>query len=164
MKIKKPDVSFKKPDLSFKKPDLSSLKRPQLKGPSVPMPPFLTDLYKDLRDRSLLPFVVVLIVAILAVPFVFAEGSDSPDTAPVGESPIEAIKGAAEGTSTLSVIEATPGLRDYRRRLQSREPTDPFTQRYTAPVLKGAELNEPKTTRTTTAGDGTEGDGTGRAS
>jgi hypothetical protein len=39
------------------------------------------------------------------------------------------------------VVESKPGLRDYRRRLARRSPTDPFKQRFTGQELKKAELN-----------------------
>ena len=39
------------------------------------------------------------------------------------------------------MVQANPGLRDYRKRLAAREPTDPFKQRYTGPVRTGNQLN-----------------------
>jgi hypothetical protein len=40
----------------------------------------------------------------------------------------------------LTVVQAKPGLRDYRKRLRTRRVIDPFKQRYTAPTLKGTKL------------------------
>ncbi len=160
MKLEMPDLGSLKS--SLKKPKLgggSSLKKLKVGGSSVQLPPFVNDLYKDLRDRRLLPFVAVLVVAIVAVPFMFSEGSGESSPAIAEESAIEAIKGASPSTSTLSVVEATPGLRDYRRRLRARQPTDPFEQRYTGPMLDGAELPEAQGSSTTTSG-GDEGGAT----
>ena len=42
---------------------------PELKMPDLKMPQFLVDLYWDLRDRRLLPLVGLVLVAIVAVPF-----------------------------------------------------------------------------------------------
>ncbi len=43
----------------------------------------LKDLYRDLRDRRLLPVVIALAVAIVAVPFLLGGGSEPvPPTAP----------------------------------------------------------------------------------
>ncbi len=112
-------------------------KGPELKMPEFKVPTFLSDLYWDLRDRRLLPLVVLAIVAILAVPFLLGGGSEEE------EPPAAAAGGALEsGTrvSKLTVVEAKPGLRDYRKRLRDRSPTDPFKQRYTAPTLKGTKL------------------------
>jgi hypothetical protein len=109
---------------------------PELKKPEMKVPPVLKDLFEDLRDRRLLPLVGLLIVAIVAVPFLL--GQDPDETA-------SSASGGSEATpvSQLTVTQADPGLRDYRKRLRARTATDPFAPRYTSPVLKGAELNEP---------------------
>lgn len=111
---------------------------PELKKPDLKVPAVLRDLYNDLRDRRLLPLVALVIVAILAVPFLLSE---SPEEEPAAVPPALGITpGEAEQASELTVVPATPGLRDYRRRLKARSATDPFKQRYTEPVLKGAKL------------------------
>jgi hypothetical protein len=48
-------------------------------------------------------------------------------------------------------VQAEPGLRDYRKRLARRSPTDPFKQRYTAPVITAHLQAESPTPTTTTA-------------
>jgi hypothetical protein len=113
----------------------------KLKGPDLKdlkVPPVLRDLFQDLRDRRLLPLLALVVVAIVAVPFLLGGsseeegGSGSPSlTTP----PVESAEAAR-----LTVVEAKPGLRDYRKRLRARVATDPFKQRYTKPVVKGAEL------------------------
>jgi hypothetical protein len=111
---------------------------PELKMPDLKVPDFLVDLYWDLRDRRLLPLVGLAIVAIVAVPFLLGGGSDEEEAAP-------AIAGASSAPSPepaaakLTVVEAKPGLRDYRKRLREH-PTDPFVQRYTSPQLGGTKL------------------------
>lgn len=121
------------------------LKMPSFKGGGPKAPDFLVDLYWDLRDRHLLPLVALAIVAIIAVPFLLGGDSEEEPIAPRA-SAIAAVAGAS--SAKLTVVEAKPGLRDYRKRLRERKPTDPFKQRYTAPVLDGTEL-----------GDGKEGEG-----
>jgi len=115
------------------------LKGPRLTMPNVKAPPMLADLYWDLRDRRLLPLVALAVIAIAAAPFLLGGGSDEaapPPGAPVtGGSASEAARAAS-----LTVVEANPGLRDYRKRLAGRTPTDPFHQRYTAPSRSGAVL------------------------
>lgn len=112
---------------------------PELKMPDVKVPDFLVDLYWDLRDRHLLPLVGLVIVAIVAVPFLLGGGSGSEEEAP-------AIAGASGAPSPeprgakLTVVEAKPGLRDYRKRLREHSPTDPFKQRYTSAQLGGTKL------------------------
>jgi hypothetical protein len=130
------------------------VKRPELKLGRPRVPDVLADLYYDLRDRRLLPFVALVVVAIAAVPFLLGGGSEETPGPPLSNGPIEALKEAAVHGSKLTVVEATPGLRDYRKRLRDRTPTDPFKQRYTKAVLKGAKLNEPASKSTTKSGGG----------
>jgi hypothetical protein len=118
--------------------------------PELKAPRFLVDLFYDLYDRRLLPLVVLAIVAIVAVPFLL--GGDSEEIAPpppAGSASISSVPGSQ--AAQLTVVEAAPGLRDYRKRLADRSPTDPFKQRYTAPVLKGSELGSETTTSTSTS-------------
>lgn len=140
-------------------------KGPALKTPQVKPPAFLADLYYDLRDRRLLPLVALIVVAIIAVPFLLG---DSPEEfEPVAGGGVIAALESAEERSSLTVVEAKPGLRDYRDRLRGRTPTDPFKQRYTTSSLKGAKLNDQqggsgsgsgqKTSKSTTDGSSTDG-------
>jgi hypothetical protein len=115
------------------------LKMPKLRKPKlgdgggkdigIKPPAFLADLYYDLRDRRLLLPIALVVVAIAAVPFLLG------DSEPV-ELPPVAIGGGSEKTesasASLAVVEARPGLRDYRKRLDSRTATNPFKQRYTS--------------------------------
>ncbi len=116
---------------------------PELKVPELKVPDFLADLYWDLRERRLLPLVALLIVGIVAVPFLF--GDDSEEEPVVAASPPSAGASSA-GTARLAVVEAKPGLRDYRKRLDDRTPTDPFEQRHAGPLLNGAQLNSQSAT------------------
>lgn len=128
----------------MKRPKGPELKMPELKAPAV-----LADLYYDLRDRRLLPLVGLVLVAIVATPFLLSQGADEAEPIPV-PSAIQALKEAdGHPTSSLTVVEAKPGLRDYRRRLRHRTPLDPFRS-FGKPSLKGAQL-----------GNGSEGEGGG---
>jgi hypothetical protein len=123
---------------------------PELKMPELKVPTFLVDLYWDLRDRRLLPLVGLVIVAIVAAPFLLGGGSkESSSSAP---AEITAVPGEAAGSeaSSLTVVEAKPGLREYSKRLAHRKPTDPFHQRFTAPRL-GTELGGQSTTTSTSS-------------
>lgn len=114
---------------------MKRLKGPDLKDLKVP--PILKDLFQDLRDRRLLPLLALVLVAIVAVPFLLSEGGEEEE--PVSPA-FAAPQGEAVQTAKLTVVEAKPPLRDYRKRLRARSAANPFKQRYTAPVLKGAEL------------------------
>jgi hypothetical protein len=125
------------------------LKMPKsLKPSDLKVPPFLSDLYLDLRDRRLLPLIALIIVGILAVPFLLG-GSDKSET-PRAVKPIGGEAQALTTAQTFTVVQARPGLRNYRKRLR-RKPVDPFKQRYTGPVLAGSQLNAQTTTTTSTS-------------
>jgi hypothetical protein len=153
---------------------LPKLKRPTLggsgpKAPDIKPPAFLADFYYDLRDRRLLPVIALVIVAIVAVPFLL--GSDSEEFVPTTEGTGAAEAGTAQ-SSSLAVVEATPGLRDYRKRLRGRAPSDPFVQQYTESDSGGegstaessaAGGDEPVTTESSPAPAETESSGSPRS-
>lgn len=115
------------------------LKMPDLKGlKDLDAPAWLADLYFDLRERRLLPLIALVVVAIAAVPFLLG-GSEEELPPPVADE--IAAEEAATGLepATLTVVEATPGLRDYKKRLKRRSPADPFKQKYTS-VPQKAQL------------------------
>lgn len=123
------------------------LKMPKFKGSETAVPTFLSDLYYDIRDRRLLPLIVLILVAIIAAPILLKDEIEK-----VSPMPPEATTGLGTeraSAKTLTVVKAAPGLRNYKKRLARRDPTNPFKQRFTAPVLKGSELNEQTTTTTT---------------
>lgn len=103
-------------------------KGPELKMPDVKVPGFLYDIYYDLRERHLLPLVAILLVALVALPFVLGGGSSESEPAEA-ESAIAATSSAVP-SSELVVARAAPGLRDYHRRLKDEHPKDPFIQQY----------------------------------
>jgi len=127
---------------------MSPLKKgPEIKLSELKVPQFLSDLYWDLRDRYLLPAVLVLVVAIAAVPLVLGGGSDSDwqdELADAGIADELATSSAMPPAGEL-VAQAAPGLRDYRRRLHDLQEKDPFAQQFSggsgspAVVSGGAE-------------------------
>jgi hypothetical protein len=103
-------------------------KGPDLKMPDVKVPDFLLDIYYDLRERHLLPLVAILIVALIAVPFVLGGGASKTESEEA-ESAI-ATPSSVIPSSELVVAKSAPGLRDYRRRLREDHAKDPFVQQY----------------------------------
>jgi hypothetical protein len=86
-------------------------------------PQLLTDLYSDLRDRRLLPLIVVLLAGMVLVPIALSKSSKSPPPTAAGPG------AAVPSKSSLPAAQVTlsdPGLRDYRRRLSGDTPQDPF--------------------------------------
>lgn len=111
---------------------LPKLRRPKqgntaTSGGRIKPPVFVTDLYQDLRDRRLLLPIALVLVAIAAVPFLL--GDSEPELPPptVGAGAVKPESASA----SLAVVEATPGLRDYRKRLDGRSASNPFKQKYT---------------------------------
>lgn len=128
------------------------LKGPELKMPNLEVPPFLADVYYDLRDRRLLPVMALVVVAIAAVPFLMG-GSEEPHPVETPEQAAQSVRLELEDGSTLAVVEAKPGLRDYRKRLRVRTPTDPFKQRYTG-VPATSQLESTEASAATGGGGG----------
>jgi hypothetical protein len=133
---------------------VKKLKGPDLKMPDLKAPTVVTDLYYDLRDRRLLPLIALAVLAIVAVPILLGGNSEElqvvpPDGTSAGVAPAKA--------SELTVVEATPGLRDYHTRLGDRSPTNPFKQRYTS-VPGSAQVQSVETTSVSGGGAASSGD------
>src|SRR5262249_54010042 len=82
-------------------------KGPELKKPDVKVPDFLLDIYYDLRERHLLPLVALLIVAIVAVPFLLGGSSESDSEEAEGAI---ATPSSVIPSSKLVVAKSAPGL------------------------------------------------------
>lgn len=93
------------------------------KGPEISLKPpqVLTDLYADLRDRHLLPLVVLLLAGIVAAPVLLGDEKEEEPFAPAPAPPQKAVDPAS-----FTVVPAEPQLRDYRRRLEGRQAQNPF--------------------------------------
>lgn len=115
----------------LKMPDLKGVKD-NLKGVKGMKPPaWLADLYCDMRDRRLLPLVALVAVAIAAVPFLLG-GSEGEVAPPVADDAAAGEPALGAEPTRLTVVEAKPGLRNYKKRLKRRSPSDPFAQKYTS--------------------------------
>ncbi len=105
-------------------------KGPEINLRDIKVPEVLQDLYYDLKDRHLLPLVALLIVAIVAVPIALGQsGSEEPEDGAAAAAAIAGTSAVASGSGEL-VAKATPGLRDYRKRLSRMEAEDPFEQQF----------------------------------
>ncbi|HKG35442.1 MAG TPA: hypothetical protein VKA89_03275 [Solirubrobacterales bacterium] len=130
----------KGPDLKDLKPKnlkVGSLKESQLVQ-KVSVPPVVADLFRDMRDRHLLPLVAVAAIAIVAVPLLLS--SSAPElTSTEGTTGIPIVAGGEP--PELTVVADTSGLRDYRKRLRHLEKKNPFRQHFSTPALSGSQLN-----------------------
>ncbi|MBA3865504.1 MAG: hypothetical protein H0X42_04020 [Solirubrobacterales bacterium] len=104
---------------------MKRLKGPEIKMPKLKAPQFLVDLYRDLDDRHLLPIVALLIIAIVAIPFVLSDsGSSAEEAGAEAIATPSAIPGT--GQSKLVVVKEDPRLRTYKHRLDHLHAKDPF--------------------------------------
>jgi hypothetical protein len=114
-----------------------NLKTPKVKAPKIKLPPAVGAMVDNLRERGLLPVAVVLVVAILAVPFLLSGGSQSPAPNP---KPAAAATAGALQTQQAVVLANDPGIRDYKKRLNG-PPKDPFKQQFAAPTSGGGNAS-----------------------
>jgi hypothetical protein len=111
------------------------MRKPQL--PYHKLPHFVTDIFDELRDRHLLPVVIALAVATVAIPVLLSSSSESPPPAPdVGAE----LAAPESGSVPIAVLAEDPGLRRYKQRLDRLSPKDPFKQQYQSSVTGAAEL------------------------
>lgn len=91
------------------------------------MPESIQNLLRDLRDRRLLPLVVALLVAIVAVPIVLHKGSEPSPSNPVTAADVAAAArgGGAEITQPV-VLTDVHGIRDFHKRLRHLQARNPF--------------------------------------
>ncbi|MGN6253901.1 MAG: hypothetical protein ACTHO8_02830 [Solirubrobacterales bacterium] len=110
---------------------MKRLKGPELKLSELKVPQVLQDLYWDLRDRRLLPLIALILVAIVAAPFLLGGSTKTPEPAPA--PPL--ANGSSAREASLTVLPAEPGLREPSKRLAGRAAKNPFRQHYTGPVF-----------------------------
>jgi hypothetical protein len=113
---------------------------------------FFGDIVYDLRNRGLLPVVVLLLVGIVAVPVVISRGGGGSNEPAATSS--AAVKPASEiaPEGQQAVLAYNPGLRDYKKRLNQLQAKDPFKQQFVETVSAAAELS----TTLESTGGGTE--------
>jgi len=109
---------------------VKKIKAPEMKLSELKVPPVLKDLYWDLRDRRLLPLIALILVAIVATPFLLGGSDEAPEPA---APPVASGSSARE--ASLTVLPAAPGLREPSKRLGHRVSKNPFRQHYTGPVF-----------------------------
>ncbi len=114
------------------------------RGPNLKVPAFASDLYRDLRERHLLPLVGLLLVAIVAVPILLGDSGESEESSKT-PTPAIASSSNAKNADAVVVAESNEGLRDYRKRLGHRQATNPFKQQYTGAASEEASGEEGST-------------------
>ncbi len=126
---------------------------------------FAGDVVYDLRSKNLLLPAVALLVALVAVPVLITRsGSDGS----AGAYGLGATSATTPPESENAVVAYSPGVRNFKKRLNHLGPKNPFTQQYTnspAPT-PGADslaqaLGDSSTSGSTGVGGGSTGGGSG---
>jgi len=134
---------------------VNKLKGPKIELSQLKVPRVVRDVYQDLRDRRLLPLVALVLVAIVAAPFLLSSGGAKETEAPFAQVAPE----AGVQTSSIEVVKATPGLREPDKRLSGRHAKDPFEQQFTGSAVNSENVVTGGTTTTTTTVTGGESSG-----
>lgn len=92
-----------------------------MKTPTIEMPRFANDLYRDLRDRRLLIPLVALLAALVLVPVLLSRGA----TETVPPAVVAPPAGATEAQAAV-LVEEPIGVRNYRQRLDALKEKNPF--------------------------------------
>jgi hypothetical protein len=113
---------------------------------------FFGDVVYDLRSRGLLPVVILLLVAMVAVPLLISRGKGASTAslqpaAATAQTPPEAEQ---------AVVAYHPGIRDYKKRLDDLSPKDPFRQQFARSAAAASALKSTVTTPTS-SGSGSSG-------
>lgn len=109
---------------------------------------FFGDVVYDLRSRGLLPVVIVLLVAMVAVPMLISRGSRDSSSAASLQPTAGTVAPAPEGER--AVVSYIPGIRDYKKRLNDLSPKDPFRQQFAHSAAAASQLNSTVSTATPT--------------
>lgn len=91
-------------------------------------PIVIKDLWRDLRDKRLLPVIALLVVALVAVPVLLGGDDEAAPTPGVATAPGSASE-APEAEPVVLVD--VPTIRDYNERLSQFKRQNPFRQQYT---------------------------------
>jgi hypothetical protein len=136
---------------------VKKIKAPELKLSELKVPQVLKDLYFDLRDRRLLPLIALILVAIVATPFLLGGSDEAPEPA---APPV--ASGSSARQASLTVLPAAPGLREPSKRLGHRASKNPFRQHYTGPVFnRGSAPIVESPSSGSSSGSGSETGGSG---
>jgi hypothetical protein len=139
--VKRPQLKVpkvKKPQFRGPQIKMPRFSRPRIGGPQIQAPQFLDDLYRDLRDRRLLPVVGLLLVAIVAVPIALSLSS-SGSQLPVDST---AALPADAPEAQAAVLAENPVLRDYKERLDALKAKNPFDQQFQVTNIEQTEVQD----------------------
>jgi hypothetical protein len=110
---------------------------------------FFGDVVYDLRNRGLLPVVILLVVAMVAVPLLISRGSS--DSSSASLQPAANTKPAPEAQTAVLAYNPA-GIRDYKSRLNDLSSKDPFRMQFIHSAQAASKLNSTVTPTETGGG------------
>ena len=96
-------------------------------------PEFLSDVYRDLRDRHLLLPRLALLIALIAVPILLKGSDPPPHRAPGGAG---ADRGKSSSLTAAVLADDAVSVRNYRKRLEELKSKNPFKPQFEVPVAE----------------------------
>jgi hypothetical protein len=99
---------------------------------------FFGDVVYDLRSRGLLPVVILIAVAMVAVPVLISRGGGSSSSS--AAQPTAATSSTPPEVERAVVAYAPPGVRDYKKRLSEMTAKDPFHQQFAPSAASQSQL------------------------
>jgi hypothetical protein len=109
------------------------------------------DVVYDLRNKGLLPVVILLLVAIVAVPVLISRGGSSSSGTlqpTAGKAPLSTPE------TESAVVSYNPGVRDYKKRLDDLSAKNPFHQEFAKSAAEASQLNSTVATSSSTGSAG----------
>jgi hypothetical protein len=104
---------------------------------------FFGDIVYDLRTRGLLPVVILLVAALVAVPMLVSRGSSEGTGSSLQQtgSTVEPVP-----ENEHAVVSYSPGIRNYKKRLNDLSAKDPFREQFARSAKTASELTSTVTT------------------
>jgi hypothetical protein len=113
---------------------------------NVKPPQFLSNLYRDMRDRHLLLPALALVIGTLAVPIVLKSHNDAHMAATASSN------GGSQANSAIpAVVRQELGVTNYKERLDRLESKNPFHQQYTSTPESAAAQAAPSASAPSTS-------------
>jgi hypothetical protein len=100
---------------------------------------FAGDVVYDLRQRGLLPVVVLLLVGMVVVPLLITRGGSK--SSPSASEAVLAQAAELAPENQKAVVAYQPGVRDYKDRLKELTAKDPFKQQFTQVAAAASQLD-----------------------
>jgi hypothetical protein len=113
---------------------------------------FFGDVVYDLRSRRLLPVVILLVIALIAVPVLISRGGSSSSNASI--KPASRSANAVPETEQAVMAYLPSGIRNYKQRLNDQTAKNPFRDQFNKPATAASASSQLNSTVTPPASGG----------